>query len=132
MSHVPTEVEIMATHEALLESLTLSSSSSDRSLTHQKEKIPTSQIPKTTPSTIKETERTYPLSTQTIQESEWRSTTTPARTTQSRGLGPMTLMTTMVSTILSATHPTQMSEMSIISGRTTTVPTTVTRIIPIT
>ena len=35
-SHVPTEAEIMATHEALLESLTLSSNSSDRSLTHQK------------------------------------------------------------------------------------------------
>ena len=42
VSHVPTEAEIMATHEALLESLTLSSSSSDRSLTHQKENIPTS------------------------------------------------------------------------------------------
>ena len=112
--------------------LTLSSSSSDRSLTHQKEKIPTSQIPKTTPSTIKETRRTYPLSTQTIQESERRSTTIPARTTQSRGLEPMTLTTTVVSTILSATHLTQMSEMSIISGRTTTVPTIATRIIPIT
>ena len=82
VSHVPTEVEIMATHEALLESLTLSSSSSDRSLTHQKKKISTSQIPKTIPSTTKETGRTYPLSTQTIQESERRSTTTPARTTQ--------------------------------------------------
>ena len=34
VSHVPTEAEIVATHEALLESLTLSSSSSDRSLTH--------------------------------------------------------------------------------------------------
>ena len=44
-SHAPTEAEIVATHEALLESLTLSSSSSDRSLTHQKEKIPTSPIP---------------------------------------------------------------------------------------
>ena len=44
----------------------------------------------------------------------------------------MTLMTTVVSTILPATHSTQTSEMSIISGRTTTVPTTVTRIIPIT
>ena len=44
----------------------------------------------------------------------------------------MTLTTTVVSTILPATHPTQTSEMSIISGRTTTVPTTVTRIIPIT
>ena len=40
--HTPTEAEIVATHEALLESLTLSSSSSDRSLMHQKEKIPTS------------------------------------------------------------------------------------------
>ena len=64
VSHVPIEAEIMATHEALLESLTLSSSSSDRSLTHPKQKIPTSQMPKTTPSTIKETGRTYPLSTQ--------------------------------------------------------------------
>ena len=132
VSHVPTEAEIMATHEALLESLTLSSSSSDRSLTHQKENIPTSQIPKTIPSTTEETRRTYPLSTQTIPELERRSTTTPARTTQSRGLEPMTLTTTVVSTILPATHPTQTSEMSIISGRTTTVPTTVTRIIPIT
>ena len=132
VSHVPTEAEIMATHEALLESLTLSSSSSDRSLTHQKENIPTLQISKTIPSTTEETGRTYPLSTQTIPESERRSTTTPARTTQSRGLEPMTLTTTVVSTILPATHPTQMSEMSIISGRTTTVPTTVTRIIPIT
>ena len=34
-SHVPTEAEIVAIHEALLESLTLSSSSSDRSLTYQ-------------------------------------------------------------------------------------------------
>ena len=132
VSHVPTEAEIMATHEALLESLTLSSSSSDRSLTHQKKKIPTSQIPKTIPSTTEETRRTYPLLTQTIQESEMRSTTTPARTTQSRGLKPMTLTTTVVSTILSAMHPTQTSEMSIISGRTTTVPTTATRIISIT
>ena len=130
-SHVPTEVEIMATHEALLESLTLSSSSSDRSLIHQKEKIPTSQIPKTIPSTTKEAGRTYPLSTQTIQESERRSTTTPACTTQSRGLKPMTLTTTVVSTITPAMHPTQTSEMSTISGMTTTVPTTVTRIIPI-
>ena len=72
VSHVPTEAEIMATHEALLESLTLSSSSSDRSLTHQKENISTSQIPKTIPSTIEETGRTYPLSTQTIPESERR------------------------------------------------------------
>ena len=132
VSHVPTGMEIMATHEALLESLTLSSSSSDRSLTHQKEKIPTSQIPKTIPSTTKEARRTYPLSTQTIQESERRSTTTPAGTTQSRGLKPMTLTTTVVSTIIPAMHPTQMSEMSTISGMTTTVPTTVTRIIPIT
>ena len=128
VSHVPTEAEIVA----LLESLTLSSSSSDRSLTHQKEKIPTSRIPKTIPSTTKEAGRTYPLSTQTIQESERRSTTTPARTTQSRGLKPMTLTTTVVSTIIPAMHPTQTSEMSTISGRTTTVPTTVTRIIPIT
>ena len=111
-SHVPTEAEIMATHEALWESLTLSSSSSDRSLTHQKKQIPTSQIPKTIPSTIEETGRTYPLSTQTIQESERRSTTTPARNTQSRGLEPMTLTTTVVSTILLAMHPTQTSEMS--------------------
>ena len=44
----------------------------------------------------------------------------------------MTLMTTVVSTILMATPSTQTSQMSIISGRTTTVPTTVTRIIPIT
>ena len=122
----------MATHEALLESLTLSSSSLDRSLTHQKEKITTSQIPKTIPSTEKEAEKTYPISTQTIQESERRSTTTPAGTTQSRGLEPMTLTTTVVSTIIPATHPTQMSEMSTISGMTTTVPNTVTRIIPIT
>ena len=132
VSHIPTEAEIMATHEALLESLTLSSSSSDRSITHKKENIPTSQIPKTIPSTTEETRRTYPLSTQTVPESERRSTTTPTRTTQSRGLKPMTLTITVVSTILPATHPTQTSEMSIISGRTTTVPTTVTRIIPIT
>ena len=38
----------------------------------------------------------------------------------------------MVSTIIPATHPTQMSETSTISGMTTTVPTTATRIIPIT
>ena len=44
----------------------------------------------------------------------------------------MTLTTTVVSTRLPATHPTQTSKMSIISGWTTTVPTTVTRIIPIT
>ena len=44
----------------------------------------------------------------------------------------MTLITTAVSTVLSATHPTQMSEMSMISGRTTTVPITATRIIPFT
>ena len=122
----------MATHEALLESLTLSSSSSDRSLTHQKETIPTSQIPKTIASTKKEVRKTYPISTQTIQESERRSTTTPARTSQPRGLKPMTLTTTVVSTIIPATHPTQMSGMSTISGMATTVPTTVTRIIPIT
>ena len=128
-SHVPTEAEIMATHEALLESLTLSSSSSDRSLMHQKEKIPTSQIPKTIK---KEAGRTYPMSTQTIQESERRSTTTPARTSQPRGFEPMTLTTTVVSTVIPATHSTQMSEMSTISGMTTTIPTTVTRIIPIT
>ena len=132
VSHVPTEAEIVATHEALLESLTLSSRSLDRSLTHQKEKITTSQIPKSIPSTKKEAEKTYPISTQTIQESERRSTTTPAGTTQSRGLEPMTLTTTVVSTIIPAMHPTQMSEMSTISGMTTTVPTTVTRIIPIT
>ena len=131
-SHVPTEAEIVATHEALLESLTLSSSSSDRSLTHQKEKITTSQIPKTIPSTKKEAEKVYPISTQTIQESERRSTTTPARTSQPRGFEPMTLTTTVVSTIIPATHPTQTSEMSTISGMATTVPTTVTRIIPIT
>ena len=130
--HVPTEAEIVATHEALLESLTLSSSSSDRSLMHQKEKIPTSQIPKTIPSIIKEAGRTYPMSTQTIQESERRSTTTPARTSQPRGFEPMTLTTTVVSTVIPAMHPTQMSEMSTISGMTTTVPTTATRIIPIT
>ena len=131
-SHIPTEAEIVATHEALLESLTLSSSSSDRSLTHQKEKIPTSQIPKTIPSIKKETGRTYPISTQTIQELERRSTTTPAGTSQPRGLEPMTLTTTVVSTIIPATHPTQTSEMSTISGMTTTVPTAVTRIILIT
>ena len=44
----------------------------------------------------------------------------------------MTLTTTVVSTIIPATHPTQTSEMSTISGMTTTVPTTATRIIPIT
>ena len=132
VSHIPTEAEIMATHEALLESLTLSSSSSDRSLTHKKENIPTSQISKTMPSTTEETGRTYPLSTQNVPGLERRSTTTSARITQSRGLEHMTLTTTAVSTILSATHPTQVSEMSMISGRTTTVPTTATRIIPIT
>ena len=132
VSHIPTEAEIMTTHEALLESLTLSSSSSDRSLTHKKENIPTSQISKTMPSTTEETRRTYPLSTQNVPGLERRSTTTSARTTQSRGLKPMTLTTTVVSTILPAMHPTQMSEMSMISGRTTTVPTTVTRIILIT
>ena len=129
-SHAPTEAEIVATHEALLESLTLSSSSSDRSLTHQKEKIPTSQLSKIIPSTQKEARKTYPISTQTIQEPERRSTTTPARTSQPRGFKPMTL-TTVVSTIIPATHPTQMSEMSIISSMTTTVLTTATRIIPI-
>ena len=132
VSHVPTEAEIVATHEALLESLTLSSSSSDRSLTHQKEKIPTLQIPKTIPSTKREAKRTYPLSTQTIQESERRSTTTPAGTSQPRGLELMTSTTTVVTTIIPATHPTQTSEISTISGMTTTVPTTVTRIISIT
>ena len=132
VSHIPTEAEIMATHEALLESLTLSSSSSDRSLTHKKENIPPSQISKTMPSTTEETGRTYPLSTQNVPESERRSTTTSARTTQSRGLEQMTLTLTAVSTILPTTHPTQTSEMSMISGRTTTVPTTATRIIPIT
>ena len=130
VSHAPTEAEIVATHEALLESLTLSLSSSDRSLTNQK--IPTSQIPKTIPSTKKEARKTYPISTQTIQESERRNTTTPAKTSQPRGFEPMTLTTTVVSTIIPATHPTQMSEMSTINGMTTTVPTTVTRIIPIT
>ena len=132
VSHVPTEAEIVATHEALLESLTLSSSSSDRSLMHQKEKIPTSQIPKTITSIKKEAGRTYPISTQTIQESERRSTTTLARTSQPRGFKRMTLTTTVVSTVIPATHPTQMSEMPTISGMTTTVPTTATRIIPIT
>ena len=83
-SHVPTEAEIVATHEALLESLTLSSSSSDRSLTHRKEKIPTSQISKTIPSTKKEAGRTYSISTQTIQELGRRSTTTPTGTSQPR------------------------------------------------
>ena len=132
VSHIPNEAEIMATHEALLESLTLSSSSSDGSLTHKKENIPTSQISKTMPSTTEETGRTYPLSTQNVQGLERRSTTTSARITQSSGLEHMTLTTTAVSTILSAMHPTQTSEMSMISGRTTTVPTTATRIIPIT
>ena len=132
VSHVPTEAEIVATHEALLESLTLSSSSSDKSLTHQKEKIPTSQIPKTIPSIKKEAGRTYPMSPQTIQESERRSTTTPVRTPQPRGFEPMTLTTTVVSTVIPATHPTQTSEMSTISGMTTIVPNTVTRIILIT
>ena len=132
VSHVPTEAEIVATHEALLESLTLSSSSSDRSLTHQKKKIPTSQIPKTIPSTKREARRTYLISTQTIQESERRSTTTSAGNIQPRGLESMTLTTTVVSTIIPATYPTQTSEMSTISGMTTTVPTTVIRIIPIT
>ena len=51
---------------------------------------------------------------------------------QSRELENMILTTTAVSTILSATHPTQTSETSMISSRTTTVPTTATRIIPIT
>ena len=112
VSHIPTAAETVATHEALLKSLTLSSSSSDRCLTHQKEKIPTSQIPKTIPSTKKEAGKTYPISTQTIQESERRSTTTPAGTSQPGGLKPMTLTTTVVSTIMPAMHPTQMSEMS--------------------
>ena len=132
MSHVPTEAEIVATHEALLENLTLSSSSSDKSLTHKKEKIPTSQIPKAIPSTKREARRIYPISTQTIQESERRSTTTPAGSTQPRGLESMSLTTTVVSTIIPATHPAQKSEMSTISGMTTTVPTTAIRIIPIT
>ena len=132
VSHIPTEAEIVATHEALLESLTLSSSSSDRSLMHQKEKIPTSQIPKTIPSIKKEAGRTYPMSTQTIQESERRSTTTPARTSQPREFEPMTLTTKVVSTVIPAIHTTQTSEMSTISGMTTTVPTTATRTIPIT
>ena len=132
VSHIPTEAEIMETHEALLESLTLSSNSSDGSLTHKKENIPTSQISKTMPSTTEETGRAYPLSTHNVPGLEGRSTTTSARITQSRGLENMTLTTTAVSTILSATHPTQMSETSMISGRTTTVPTTATRIIPIT
>ena len=132
VSHIPTEAEIMATHEALLESLTLSSNSSDGSLTYKKENIPTSQISKTIPSTTEETRGTYPLSTQNVPGLEGRSTTTSVRITQSRELKHMTLTTTTVSTILSATHPTQTSEMSMISGRTTTVPTTATRIIPIT
>ena len=132
VSHIPTEAEIMATHEALLESLTLSSNSLDGSLTHKKENIPTSQISKTMPSTTEETGRTYPLSTHNVPGLEGRSTTTSARITQSRGLEHVTLTTTAVSTILSATHPTQTSEMSMISSRTTTVLTTATRIIPIT
>ena len=132
VSHIPTEAEIMATHEALLESLTLSSSGSDGSLTHRKENISTSQVSKTMPSNTEETRGTYPLSTQNIPGLEGRSTTTTASITQSRGLENMTLTTTAVSTILSTTHPTQTSEMSMISGRTTTVPTTATRIIPIT
>ena len=107
VSHIPTEAEIMATHEALLESLTLSSSSTDRSLTHKKKNIPTSQISKTIPSTTEETGRTYPLSTQNVPELERRSTTISTRTTQSRGLEQMTLITTAVSTILPAMHPTQ-------------------------
>ena len=131
VSHIPTEAEIIATHEALLESLTLSSSGLDGSLTHRKENIPTSQVSKTMPSNTEETRRTYPFSTQNILGLERRSTTTTASITQSRGLENMTL-TTAVSTILSATHPTQTSEMSMISGRTTRVPTTATRIIPIT
>ena len=132
VSHAPTEAEIVATQEALLESLTLSSSSSDRSLMHQKEKIPTSQIPKIIPSTQKEAGRTHPIPTQTIQEPERRSTTTPARPPLPRGFEPITLTTTVTSTIIPATHPTQTSETSTISGMTTTVPTTATRIIPIT
>ena len=72
------------------------------------------------------------IPTQTIQEPERRSTTMPARTSMPRGFEPITLTTTVVSTIIPATHPTQMSETSTISGMTTTVPTTATRIIPIT
>ena len=56
----------------------------------------------------------------------------PARTSQPRGFEPITLTTTVVSTIIPATHPTQMNENSTISGMTTTVLTTATRIIPIT
>ena len=63
VSHAPTEAEIVAIQEALLGSLTLSSSSSDRSVTHQKEKIPTSQVPKIIPSTQKEARRTHPIPT---------------------------------------------------------------------
>ena len=132
VSHIPTEAEIMATHEALLESLTLSSSSSDGSLTHKKENIPTSQVFKTMPSNTEETRGIYPLSTQNVPGLEGRGTTTTASITQSRELENITLTTTAVSTMLSATHPTQTSETSMISGRTTTVPTTATRIIPIT
>ena len=57
-SPVPMEAEIVATQEALLESLSLSSSSSDKSLTHQKEKIPISQTPQRIPHTQKEAGRT--------------------------------------------------------------------------
>ena len=111
VSHAPTEAEIVATHETLLESLTLSSSSSDRFLMHQKEKMPTSQIPKIVPSTQKEAGRTHPIPTQTIQEPERRSTTMLVRTSQPRGFEPITLTTTVVSTIIPATHPTQTREM---------------------
>ena len=131
VSHTPTEAEIVATHEALLESLTLSLSSSDRSLMHQKENIPISQIPKIIPSTQKEARKTHPISTHPIQEPEKRSTTMSARTSLPRGFEPITL-TTVVSTIIPATHPTQMSETSTISGMTMADPTTATRIIPIT
>ena len=84
------------------------------------------------PGNTEETRGTYLLSTQNVPGLEGRSTTTTASITQSRELKNMILTTTAVSTILSATHPTQTSEMSMISGRTTTVPTTATRIIPIT
>ena len=103
VSHIPTEAEIMATHEALLESLTLSSSSSDGSLTHKKGNIPTSQVFKTMPGNTEETRGTYPLSTQNVPGLEGRSTTTTASIMQSRELENMILTTTAVSTILSAT-----------------------------
>ena len=118
----------------MLESLSLSLSSSDRSLTHQKKKIPTSQIPQMIPHTQTEARRTHPTlisTTQTIQEPERRSTTMSARPPLPRGFEPIPVTTTMASTGIPTTHSIQVSGTSTIGGMTTTVPTT-TRTIPIT